>query len=758
MQRFLQRARGSWAWAFAASFILIAGGVAYADDTRHASTASSDELWRRSISLVSQGDFSRAVETIRRVPAGTGLTDKVRTWLEAYEAKQAARRELDRADFEKYVRYAKERIERKEYTLALDRAFLAADVAEDREAFLQSDWLQQLVKDALTKAEEFRREADWRGAWRIYNYLTALYENEPGYEKLEHEVQTHWRLDAMFEEDNHWDEHLEKVRWEDAETALQCIGMYYVEPADFKAICKSGLEQLLILADSKSAQEVFKGLADENDRHDFKARVEAKLDQVRASPTLTRRDCVQHFRRVVEDINRQTVRLPEELLVSELMRGALEPLDDYTTIIWPRDSEEFDKHTRGDFIGIGISIIRNNMLEIEVVTPLDDTPAYRAGIQAGDIVVAVDGERVKGESLNKVVDIITGPKREGTEVILTVRRGDEEIDFPLRREVIKIRSVKGVSRDHNAEERWNHWINEEDRIGYIRITNFQKNTVEDVANVMSNLEAEGLKGLILDLRGNPGGLLDSAYGISAMFLRTGDIVVTTKGRDPLENRNFPTRVDGLFLDVPIVVLTDEGSASASEIVAGAIRDNGRGTVVGARTFGKFSVQNLIPLSRSRAKLKITTARYYLPSGVSLHREPNSDTWGVEPSVPVRLVRKEMINIYRMRRDADLLGPPKPEAPATDEDGEKKDADEAEDAEANDAAGDKETAAADDKDEKPTDDELPPLDQPDENDRPKEDPQLDTALLLMRVKLLGTAYPTLATAAADRAAQREVVRP
>ena len=228
MQRFQQRAQWGWAWGLAASFFFIAGGLALANDTRHASTATSDELWRRSINLVGQGDFDRAVETIRRVPSGTGLTDKVRTWLEGYEAKQAARREANRADFEKYVRYAKERIERKEYTLALDKAYLAADVAKDREAFLQSDWLQQLVKDALAKAEEFRREADWRGAWRIYNYLTALYENESRYEKLEHEVQTHWRLDAIFEEDNHWDEGLEEVRWEDAETALQCIGMYYV--------------------------------------------------------------------------------------------------------------------------------------------------------------------------------------------------------------------------------------------------------------------------------------------------------------------------------------------------------------------------------------------------------------------------------------------------------------------------------------------------------------------------------------------------
>ena len=738
MQRFLQRTRRHWGWALVASLLVGMGGLAYADDTRQATSRTVDELWRRSVDLVGTGDFSRATTTIKKVPPGTGFTDKVRVWLEEYENKQAARKEMDRADFEKYVRYAKERIDRKEYTLALDRAFLAADVTEDRDAFLQSEWLQELVNDALVKANEFRREGDWRGAWRIYNYLGALYENDPIYERLQREVQTHWRLDTMFEDGNYWEERLEKVRWDDAESALECIGLYYVEPADFKAICESGLDQILILADSKSAQEQFDGLANEDDRGDFKARVKANLEQVRAAPTVSRRDCVQYFRRVISKINKQTVRLPDELLVSELMRGALEPLDDYTTIIWPREAEEFEKHTRGDFIGVGISIIKDRMTdEIEVVTPLEDTPAYRAGVQAGDIIVAVDGKEIKEYSLNRVVDIITGPK--GSEVVLTIRRGDKEIEFPLRRDLIKIYSVKGFSRDRDQDEHWNHWIDKENGIGYIRVANFQKNTPEDVENVISELQAQGLEGLILDFRGNPGGLLDSAWRIASMFLKAEDTVVSTRGRDRAENHSFKAPVDGRFSDVPVTVLTDEGSASASEIVAGSIRDNHRGTVVGARTFGKFSVQNLIPLGRSKAKLKITTAEWVLPSGVALHRRPNAETWGVEPNVPVRLVRKERVNIYKLRRDADQLGPPKPEQ-------EEDVADELADPEEGEA-GEK-VAVKDEEDGDSKADELPPLEQPDENDRPKEDPQLDTALLLMRVKSLAKAHPTLATAAAD----------
>jgi carboxyl-terminal processing protease len=755
--------------------------IARATDVRSANSTSRDELWREGIQLVEQGNFTRAHDAIKQISAGGQLTDKVRTWLAEYEEKQAKRKDLDRADFDKYVGYAKARIERKEYDKALDWVLYAADCAEDRKAFIQADWLQDLVNDSLAAADKSRNEQDWRGAWNYYARLGDLYDREPRYKKLEREVLTHLRLDNMFKEDRHWDERIENVRWRDARRALEHIGLYYVEPPDFKLITQAGLEQLLLLADSKTAQERFEGLGDEPVRKDFVERVRARLDQVRRAGTLDRRDAVAHFRRVVEDINRETVRLPEELIVSELMRGALDPLDDFTTIIWPRESQEFDKHTRGDFVGVGISIVKNRSTdEIEVVTPLEDAPAYYAGIQAGDIITHVDGESLEGLSLNKVVDIITGP--EDTPVTLTIRRGDDELKFPLTRKTVKIESVKGLTRDKS--ERWDHWLDKENGIGYVRLGNFMRNTPEIFENVLSELQGGGLKGLVLDLRGNPGGLLDTASRISKLFLERDETVVSTKGRNRSENVRLEARAEGAYSDLPMVVLVDEASASASEIVAGAIRDNHHGLVVGARTFGKFSVQNLIPLSHSRAKLKITTARYYLPSGSSLHREPSSETWGVEPDIPVRLVHWERVNLWKMRREADLLGPPKPEKPDKEEktaeaDNEKKvgvDAKDAGDGEktknadadgavvgdedlrssgelveealkaAAEAKIDEDTKTADA--EKSKKDELPPLEQPDENNRPMEDAQLDTALLLMRVKLLGDLHPTLATANAE----------
>ncbi|MBI4716432.1 MAG: PDZ domain-containing protein [Planctomycetes bacterium] len=772
MHRIAQRTNGMWRWLLLAGLLVPAlHGPAFASDSRSTTGTSTDELWRRSLEFVIRGDFQKAAEAIREIAGGGRLTTDVRSWLDAYLEKQAERKRLDQADFEKYVQYAKARVERKEYALALDKALLAADVAEDREAFLKADWLQQLTNDALAKAEELRRDHDWRGAWHLYADLAALFEREPRYEKLEREVLTLLRLDNMFTEDSHWRERLEKVRWEDAESALECLQLYYVEPVDFKAVAEAGLEQLLLLAESKSAREQFEGLKNEDDRRDFEARVKAKLNQIRAAPALTRKEVVAHFERAVKDINRQTVRLPEELVVSELMRGALEPLDDFTTIIWPEETDEFDKHTRGDFIGVGISIVKNRKSdEIEVVTPLEDTPAYRAGIQAGDIITHVNGESLKGFSLNKVVDTITGPK--DTAVTLSVRRDGKELQFDLKRAVVKIQSVKGLRRDPNNEERWNHWLDEDMGVGYIRVTNFQKNTVEDVANVLSELEPKGLKALVLDLRGNPGGLLDSAWRMASLFLKRGELVVSTKGRDPTENQQLPASGDGPWSELPVAILVDESSASASEIVAGAVQDTHHGIVVGARTFGKFSVQNLIQLSRSSAKLKITTARYYLPSGRSLHRLPGSDKWGVDPDIPVRLVRWERYNLYQMRRDADLLGPPKPGAKEDDEEAleeepaaDSKKEEDAADAKADKPQGDGVHADAADKPageprtadaETPKEPELPPLEQSDENNRPKEDPQLDTALLVLRAKLLGASYPSVA--AAEVEARKDTARP
>ncbi|MFQ5413463.1 MAG: S41 family peptidase [Phycisphaerae bacterium] len=768
-------------WVMVSCAVLIGGVAVRGDDTRQARARAQDELWRRSVDRVTHGDFAGASAIIADLSAGGWVTRQVRDWLAEYEAQQQRRREMDRADFEKYVRYAKQRIDRNEYRLALDWVLWANDCAEEPDALRNAPWVKALTDAALVEAEKLRSDREWRKAWQLYTRLGALYEHEPRYKKLENEVATHWRLDVMFEDGNNWDERLDKVRWREAERALVDIEQMYVKPVDFRKVAEAGLEQLLLLAESKSAQERFEGLRDELDRHDFRARVQRRLDEIRAADHVDRRDAQRHFRRVVKKINPNTINLPEKLIVAELMRGALEPLDEFTSIFWPTDATEFEKRTRGDFTGVGISIIKNKLGEIEVVSPLEDSPAYRAGIQAGDIITHADGKSLKGVSLTKTVNLITGPR--GKLVTLTIRRDDHAVEFPLIRDKITLRSIKGLTRDEKDPQRWHHWLDEERRIAYVRITNFQEHTVEHLFNILTELKAKGMTGLALDLRRNPGGLLDAASNVAALFLRKGDEIVSTKGRLPTEDQTFSTGGDGPFAGLPLVVLADEGSASGSEIVAGAIRDNDRGIVIGARTFGKFSVQHLVPLGHTNnAKLKITTAHYYLPSGVSLHRTDDAETWGVEPQVPVKLVWKEQDRLREIVRERDRLGPlptPKPAgaddnpdaASATGGDADDKaDKTDTKDPAENAAPDQRSPEANSDSAEHPkvvaendatNDDDLegpqlPPLEQPNENDRPKADPQLDTAKLLLRVKTLSRKFPTLASA--ERTPVERTARP
>lgn len=711
---------------------------------------AGNALWRQGLQHILSGQFDDANETLDDLPKQGPLAETVMEWLKNFREEQAARRAQDEQEFDRYVEFAKARMERGELEPALRWVLFAHDVSPDREALLRADWLQQLIADSLKAAEVHESRREWQQAWVHYSYLSELFEHEPRYQKLEREVLTHWRLDEMFSEKGRWEEAIENVRWDDARRALESVGMHYVVPPNFKAMAESGLEAVVLLTESKGAQEKFPRLGSEQDRAEFVMRLQTRLEAVRESPTVDRRDVEKNFRRVL-DINRQTVELPENLVVSEMMRGAFEPLDDFTTIIWPQDADEFEKHTRGDFIGVGVSILKNRATEeIEVVSPLEDTPAYRAGIQAGDIIAEVNGEPIKKLSVNKVVELITGP--EGTEVELTVRRDDKDLTFRLPRARVKIQSVKGVRRDPVHEERWQHWLDKDHGVGYVRVTNFQANTVEDVTNVLSELEAGGLRGLVLDLRDNPGGLLDSAFDLSSLFLKKGEKVVVVRGRNEDDVDTLRATSNGPWSSLPVLVLVNSNSASASEIVAGAIQDNEHGTVMGERTFGKFSVQNLIQLGRSNAKLKLTTAKYYLPNGRSLHREITSSEWGVEPDIRVRLTHWERTNVWKARREADRLGPPKPEKEA--------------DANEDDAAEEEQLVSADEESEsddaetkadaKPMGPPLPPLEQKDENLRPLTDPQLDAALLVMRVQLLEQTNPTLA--AVDVKDKEEVRKP
>ncbi len=285
-------------------------------------------------------------------------------------------------------------------------------------------------------------------------------------------------------------------------------------------------------------------------------------------------------------------------LVEGAIKGMLKTLDPHTSYMPLEVYKEMQVETEGQFGGLGIEItVRDDQLT--VVSPIEETPAFRAGLKAGDRILKVEGEPTKDMTLLEAVRRMRGPK--GTSVTLTIMRDDFEAprDFTITRDVIKVRSVTQKKLD--------------DDIGYIRLRNFHKSTGEELEEALHDLEEQKIAAVVLDLRNNPGGLLNQAVEVVDRFVEKDQLIVSTQGRVRNQNMRFTSKGDHPHLDYPMVVLVNAGSASASEIVAGALRDLGRGIVVGTQTFGKGSVQTIIPLSDGSG-LRLTTARYYTPKG------------------------------------------------------------------------------------------------------------------------------------------------
>src|SRR3954467_8998592 len=322
------------------------------------------------------------------------------------------------------------------------------------------------------------------------------------------------------------------------------------------------------------------------------------------------------FGDVFERVRADYVEKPEDTkLIESAINGMLSGLDPHSSYMEPKSFRDMQIQTRGEFGGLGIEVTMEEGL-IKVVSPIDDTPASKAGVLANDIITKLDEEQVQGLTLNQAVEKMRGPVN--TKIKLTImRKGkDKPIEVSLTRDVIRVRAVR--SRP-------------EDDVGYIRVTQFNEQTTENLKKAITDLQnqipAEKLKGFVLDLRNNPGGLLDQAISVSDAFLERGEIV-STRGRNAEETQRFSARAGDLIKGKPVIVLINGGSASASEIVAGALQDHKRATLVGTRSFGKGSVQTIIPLGAGNGALRLTTARYFTPSGKSIQAK------GIVPDIEV----------------------------------------------------------------------------------------------------------------------------
>lgn len=323
----------------------------------------------------------------------------------------------------------------------------------------------------------------------------------------------------------------------------------------------------------------------------------------------------------------------DEELVKAAVNGMLTSLDPHSAYMPPSSFADMQVQTKGKFGGLGIEVTMDGGW-VKVVSPLDDTPAAEAGLQPGDYITHIDGESVRGLTLAEAVDRMRG--KVGTDITITVQRPDTDpFDVTLTRDVIRINSVR--------------WRTEGD-IGYVRITTFNEQTADGLKEAIEGLEdalGESMKGLVLDLRNNPGGLLDQAIRVSDAFLKRGEIV-STRTRHDADTERYNAGGGDLIDGKPMVVLINDGSASASEIVSGALQDHRRAVILGTRSFGKGSVQTIVPLPDDGGAIRLTTARYYTPSGRSIQAE------GIAPDIVVEPARVERLNNHRRRSEADFI--------------------------------------------------------------------------------------------------------
>ncbi len=342
---------------------------------------------------------------------------------------------------------------------------------------------------------------------------------------------------------------------------------------------------------------------------------EAESPEIEALPLNELRTFTEIFAKIKSDYVEP---VDDKELLENAVRGMLEGLDPHSTYLDGESYNDLREGTSGEFGGLGIEVGMENGF-VKVISPIDDTPAHKAGIKAGDLIIKLDEKPVKGMSLNEAVDLMRG--KPGDAIILTVIRENEEkpLVFTIIRDVIKVKSVRSEILEPG--------------FGYLRISSFQSHTVEGLRKAIDQLKQDNnnqLKGIILDLRNNPGGILNAAVGVTDMFINKG-LIVYTEGRIKDSKLKYNAKPNAKLPDLPLVVLVNAGSASASEIVAGALQDHGRGIIMGEKTFGKGSVQTILPMNNNAA-LKLTTARYYTPNGRSIQAS------GVIPDITIDKVK------------------------------------------------------------------------------------------------------------------------
>ena len=464
------------------------------------------------------------------------------------------------------------------------------------------------------------------------------------------------------------DNWIERVDGIDKNMVVRAIDLAtgeHMNDVSWTELISGGLEALRTLQAVPAISETFTNITNEEANAIWSDAVSEEISS--SSEYLKhipgKRVLIQIFNRLL-DVNQASVKLPEGVILREFGDGAMSKLDRYSGIIWPDEYRRFEQQTNGRFVGVGIVIKENNKGEITISNPIEGAPAYYGGVQPEDVLVSVNGKSANGWTLNDAVDRITGPK--GTAVTLTLRREgvDKPFDLTLTRDTIRLHSVHGwwkKNLDEDGQPEWDWFVDGDNKIGYIKLTSFSEESYTDILSAINEMQKIAQpNGLILDLRYNPGGLLPSARKIANLFVSSGTIVSgeTATGDELFRMRALPNRA--YLSDWPVVILINQGSASASEIVSGCVQAHDAGIIVGQRSWGKGSVQTVHQVSRE-ANVKLTTQYYRLPSpdggktpGRLVHKRRGSTDWGVVPDVEVRMSPDQITKSTELRQKADMI--------------------------------------------------------------------------------------------------------
>lgn len=639
--------------------------------------------------LAERGMFSELDQVLASLPA-SDETKQLSASIKLYQEHLTARRNAKQAAYDEAFKEAMDELDAGKVEDAMVKIIEAHSLAEHPKKLINNERVAALIQTVADKGAAAKKRGDFVDALSLYRLLDLLFEETREYHQPYLDAATYIRVLQVYnpkmlrslyieraerlgneddlklfaetddEEFEDWEVRLANIRTEMLGQVMTHAARRHVDKDGYTELVKNAADGLAMMIKTEGIQGVFPGLADDNKRN----RLQAKLNEViadleRPGRRLTRATAMPLLAEIIQT-NNDSVGLPENVIVYELTTGATSGLDEFTSVIWPEALErQFKRSIEGKFFGIGVQIQKTDG-KLTVVTPLEGTPAMEAGLKAQDVIFKVDGAPTGTWSVDKAVREITGP--ENTDVKLTIMRKDvENFDVTLTRREVKIESIKGFS--HRDEGGWDYWLDRDAGIGYIRMGQFLRQTTDDLDKAVQQLRDEGeLNSLVIDLRFNPGGYLDVAINIVDRFIDRGRIVATVNA-DGVEHESYSasprTTYDGRL---ELVLLINQGSASASEILSGALQDYERATILGENSFGKGSVQDVIPIGRGDSVFKCTTRYYQLPKGKIIHRKDDSKEWGIQPDLEIKMTNKEVADWLEARRDADIIIDPEDRDP------------------------------------------------------------------------------------------------